>query len=161
LLIAANSSALFSEITDIMLKLSFTTCIFLLTAIWGMLFVSCKKDEDTIPNVSVNIVISTTDPSYNDLNAVGGWIYLTGGSRGIIIYRYSIDEFMAYDRHCTYEPTESCAVVEVDLSGIIAEDLCCGSQFLLTDGSVIDGPASVPLKFYQTTFDGNNLYVYN
>lgn len=126
-----------------------------------MLFVSCKKDEETIPNVSVNIVISTTDPSYNDLNAVGGWIYLTGGSRGIIIYRYSIDEFMAFDRHCTYEPTESCAVVEVDLSGIIAEDLCCGSQFLLTDGSVIDGPASVPLKFYQTTFDGNNLYVYN
>ena len=144
-----------------MLKQPVTIGLLFLTSIWVLSLTSCKKDDDAVPNVSVNIVISTTDPSYNDLNAVGGWIYLTGGSRGIIVYRYSIDEFMAYDRHCTYEPLESCAIVEVDQSGIIAEDLCCGSQFLLTDGSVIDGPASVSLKLYQTSFDGNNLFVYN
>lgn len=144
-----------------MLKLPFAMLLFLLTSIWLLSAVSCKKDNDTVPNISVNIVISTTDPHYNDLNAVGGWIYLNGGSRGIIVYRYSMDEFMAYDRHCTYVPLESCAIVEVDQSGIIAEDACCGSKFLLTDGSVIDGPASVPLKTYQTSFNGNDLSVYN
>ena len=123
---------------------------------------SCKKDDDSVPSVTVNILLSTTDPSFTDLNAVGGWIYLSGGSRGIVVYRLSMGEFMAYDRHCTYKPAESCAKVDVDASGIIAVDACCGSKFLLTDGSVTEGPASIPLKRYQTNFDGNNmLRIYN
>lgn len=126
-----------------------------------LLWSGCKKDEDTIPNVTVNLVLSTTDIAFNDLNAVGGWIYLVGGSRGIVVYRLSIDEFMAYDRHCTYTPSESCAKIEVDQSGIIAEDPCCGSLFILTDGSVAGDPASIPLKRYQTSFDGNLLHIYN
>jgi len=121
----------------------------------------CKKDEEAVPNVQVNLVISTTDVAFNDLNAVGGWIYLIGGSRGIVIYRFSMDEFMAYDRHCTYEPKETCGIVAVDQSGVIAEDNCCGSQFILTDGSVAGGPATIPLKRYQTSFDGNLLHVFN
>jgi len=144
-----------------MLKFSVRGLLFILLFAGIISVISCKKDNETVPNVSVNIVISTTDPSYSNLNAVGGWLYLIGGSRGIIVYRYSIDEFMAYDRHCTYEPKETCAVVEVDQSGIIAEDSCCGSKFLLTDGSVIDGPASILLKTYRTFFDGNNLSIYN
>jgi len=130
-------------------------------ALMTLLGTACKKDEDAVPNVTVNLVISTTDIAFNDLNAVGGWIYLVGGSRGILVYRLSLDEFMAYDRHCTYEPSESCGQVAVDVSGVIAVDDCCDSQFVITDGSVIDGPASLPLKRYQTSFDGNLLHIYN
>ena len=121
----------------------------------------CEKDDDTIPGAIVNIVLSTTHADFNDLNAVGGWIYLIGGSRGILVYRVSIEEFMAYDRHCTYTPQESCALVDVDSSGVIAVDKCCGSKFVLTDGSVVNGPASIPLKQYQTSFDGNLLHIFN
>lgn len=125
-------------------------------------FVSCKKNtESAIPYVSVNFYIYTSDPDFIDLNAVGGWTYVTGGSRGIIIYRYSNTEFKAYDRHCTYNPSNSCALVSVDVNNIQASDVCCGSVFSLVDGSVNNGPAGFPLKQYQTSFDGSRLHVYN
>ena len=133
----------------------------ILFALSAIMWSGCKKDGDAVPNVAVNLVLSTTDVEFNDLNAVGGWIYLIGGSRGIVVYRLSLDEFMAYDRHCTYTPSESCGTIEVDQSGIIAEDPCCGSKFILTDGSVAGDPAEIPLKRYQTSFDGNLLHIYN
>lgn len=114
-----------------------------------------------MPNVYVNIYIYTTDPEFVNLNAVGGWVYITGGSRGIVVYRNSIEEFMAYDRHCTYEPSNSCARIEVEQSNITAVDSCCGSKFVLTDGSVINGPASLSLKRYPIKLEGNTLHIYN
>lgn len=123
---------------------------------------SCKKDtRDVVPYVYVNIYIYTTDPEFVNLNAVGGWVYITGGSRGIVVYRNSIDEFMAYDRHCTYEPSNSCARIEVEQSNITAVDSCCGSKFILTDGSVINEPASIPLNQYQAKLEGNTLHIFN
>lgn len=123
---------------------------------------SCKKDTiDVVPNVYVNIYIYTTDPEFVNLNAVGGWVYITGGSRGIVVYRNSIEEFMAYDRHCTYEPINSCARIEMEQSNITAVDSCCGSKFVITDGSVITGPASLPLKRYQAKLEGSTLHIFN
>ena len=128
----------------------------------GVYTISCKKNtEDVVPNVYVNIFIYTTDPEFVNLNAVGGWVYITGGSRGIVVYRNSIEEFMAYDRHCTYEPSNSCARIEVEPSNITTVDSCCGSKFVLTDGSVINGPASMPLKQYQAKLEGNTLHIFN
>ncbi|MFH1320674.1 MAG: hypothetical protein ABII90_08480 [Bacteroidota bacterium] len=124
---------------------------------------SCKKDKDAdvVPNVYVNIYIYMSDPDFVDLNAVGGWVYITGGSKGIVVYRYSMEEFRAYDRHCTYQPSNGCERIEVESSGIIATDPSCGSQFVLTDGSVMTGPASILLKEYQAEFDGSLLHIYN
>lgn len=122
----------------------------------------CKKDNSGgIPNVAVNIYIYTTDPSFVNLNVIGGWVYITGGVKGIVVYRKNNDEFMAYERNCTYKPELSCARINVDASNIMAEDTCCGSKFVLTDGSVVNGPASFPLKKYQTKYEGNSLHIYN
>ena len=124
--------------------------------------ISCKKDAgDVVPDVYVNIYIYTTAPEFISINAVGGWVYITGGSRGIVVYRNSVEEFMAYDRHCTYQPSNSCARIEVEQSNITAVDSCCGSKFVLTDGSVVNGPASLPLKQYQAMLDGNVLHIFN
>ncbi len=125
-------------------------------------FLGCSKDEDEyIPLVRVDLTIYTNDPAFNVISVPGTWTYINGGSRGIIIYRASNNEFKAYDRHCTYDSGNSCALVSVDATNITATDDCCGSQFLLTDGSVIKNPASLPLKQYQTSFDGAVLRVYN
>ena len=79
------------------------------------LFFGCNKEENSvIPLVTVNININTNDPAYNSIAVPGGWIYINGGSRGIIIYRVSNDAFNAYDRHCTYDSGNSCALVSVD-----------------------------------------------
>lgn len=129
--------------------------------IFVLLVSRCKKDEDQIPNAYVNFYIDVTSTQYIGLNNVGGYVYLTGGVRGIIVYRRSVDEFIAYERNCPYQPSNTCALVEVDNSAVMAVDSCCGSQFLLLDGSIIQGPATIMLKQYQTAFDGTTLHVYN
>lgn len=124
--------------------------------------IGCTKDtEQSIPLVRVDSIIYTNNPSFNAISVPGTWTYINGGSRGIIIYRVSNEEFKAYDRHCTYDSGNSCALVSVDGTNITGMDDCCGSTFILTDGSVTKGPASLPLKQYQTSFDGAVLRIFN
>jgi len=112
-------------------------------------------------NTPVDIYIYTSEPSFVNLTAVGGWVYVNGGNRGILVYRKSSSEFMAYDRNCTFQSSNACATIYVDASNIIAVDTCCHSEFSIYDGSVLQTPASLPLKAYNTTFDGNALHIYN
>ncbi len=127
-----------------------------------ILIESCKKNNDNgVPIAAVDIYIYANNPSFINLNAIGGWVYITGGVRGILVYRKSTSEFMAYDRNCTYQSSDACATVIVDATNIIATDTCCHSKFSMYDGSVLQAPAGLPLKAYSTTFDGNVLHIYN
>lgn len=142
-----------------MLKTYFYPIFF---AIFLLSLGACKKEENNnVPLTEVYINIVLDDPDYIKLKTVGGWEYITGGSRGIIVYRLNQDQFMAYDRHCTFQPTNSCALVSVDVNNITASDDCCGSSFLLQNGSVSKPPASTALKSYNTSFDGTNLIIRN
>lgn len=127
-------------------------------------FTSCSKNgnnNSNIPYVPVNIDIYPANPQYINLNVDGGWIYLTGGSRGIVVYRLSQGEYYAYDRHCTYQPLDACGKVKMDTDNITLVDTCCGSKFIVVDGSVINGPAGLPLQRYQTYYDGTTLHITN
>jgi nitrite reductase/ring-hydroxylating ferredoxin subunit len=129
-----------------------------------LIFFSCRKANNRdswIPYVYVDIAINVNEPAYFNLSAIGGWEYLSGGSRGLLVYRKSNDEFLVYDRHCPYQPSDECGRIEVDNTNISAIDSCCMSRFLLTDGSVTEGKAEFPLAMYNTTFDGAVLYIYN
>jgi Rieske Fe-S protein len=142
------------------MKIYFSLVISLIIVV----FASCKKDNNsnnTIPVVAVNLTLYVNNPSYVNLNSVGGSVTVAGGVRGILVYRYSTTEFKAYDRNCTYQSTNPCATVNIDANNIMAIDTCCKSQFLLVDGSVSRGPATMPLKSYNTSFDGNILRIYN
>jgi hypothetical protein len=119
-----------------------------------MFFSSCKEEKYPIPNVPVNITINLDLPSYLPLNAPGGYVYVPGGSRGIVVYRH-FDEFVALDRHSTYNSDDECAVVNVDPDNIFElEDTCSGSRFSIMNGGVIQGPAKFGLKKYTTYWDG-------
>lgn len=133
-----------------------------ITLFFAFSFNGCKKTDNWgVPLVKVDEIIYLANPSNVSLNAVGGWIYYPGGSRGLIIYRYSADEFKAYDRHTTYEPNKPCDPVYVDSSDIIVKDNCSTSEWVLIDGSVVTGPAGLPLKQYQTYYDGSSVHVFN
>jgi len=127
----------------------------------SLVFIACVKNADYVPNVPVNIDIYPNLPTYSALNTIGGWMYINGGVRGIIVYRTTFDQFIALERNCTFDPSEECATVEVDPSNIFVIDPCCGSQFLLMNGQVSNPPANFPLKEYNTNFDGNMLHIYN
>lgn len=120
----------------------------------------CRKEQERIPYVPVNFSIDLTLPAYFDLTIPTGWTYVSGGSRGIIIYRNSQNEFTAIDRHSTYNIGDYCKV-EVSDDNVILVDPCSESTWLITDGSVVSGPTNLPLQQYNTQFNGNILYVYN
>ena len=120
----------------------------------------CENDAYDFPQVNVNLNLYINNPEFFNIEAPGGWIYLNGGVAGILLYRKNLDEFIAYDRASTYNPVEDCAIT-VDSDNIILKDPCSDSQFLITDGSVIQGPASQALKRYSTNLYGSNLSIYN
>ena len=122
--------------------------------------VTCRKKDDDFPNVAVNFDIDLNSVDFSCLNTTGNFVYVTGGAfgNGIVIYRKSIDEFKAFDRTCTYKSQEGC---KIKVDGIFAIDSCCGSKFLITDGSVNSKPATVPLKEYSTVLNGTILHVYH
>ena len=130
----------------------------LLSSAW-----SCNKtvEHPNIPNVAVNIQMDISSTMYVELSTIGGWVYITGGYKGIVVYRVSPDEFVAYDRACPYNPTLPCERITMDPSGITLTDSCCSSNFSVLDGSIIHGPATIPLKRYNTQFDGQILRIWN
>jgi hypothetical protein len=146
-----------------------------LVLIAAMVFAGCKKDENpsNIILPKINISINPNSTLYQQLNVVGGWTYLGYGdgviepSRGIIVYRFSTQQFMAYDRIPPYKP-DSCCSGDYNCTRLVVEnyypfvmDTCTQSKYLLIDGSPTEGPSTLPLLYYQTTYDGNTLFIYN
>ena len=123
----------------------------------------CKKDNSSIPNVAVDFYIYLSQPSSAPLNSPGNWIPSSGGVKGIIVYRRSVDEFAAYERDCPYDPNASNARIDVDSSNIIAVDRNCGSKFNLLDNTILNGPATRSLKTYHADYDASaaTVHVYN
>ena len=123
----------------------------------------CRKNKNVVPYVPVDIYINISLPAYSDLNIIGGWAYVSGGSKGLIVYRQTADIFMAYDRHCTYNADNPCGSAIVDSTGLYAKCDCDGSKYQLYDGQVVNGPATYALKQYQTSYNdlNNTLHVYN
>lgn len=133
----------------------------LITITFITLCVGCKKEQQGVPYAYVNLTLYMNEPQNIALTTVGGWKYIDGGYRGLIVYRKSQAEFMVYDRACPVHADEASAIIVVDSSNIILKDDACGSQFLFSDGSTIGGPAIIPLTHYPTIFDGNVLRVQN
>lgn len=143
----------------------------------AILFFACKKDnqqqQSPIPNVPVNVTLNLDLPQYIALKNQGFWIYINGGSRGIVVYHGYDDLFYAYDRNCPYQPYDSCAQVSVlndyvylqcghyksDTSSIFVK--CCGSKFFLEYGTLAEGPAQHGLKNYNVTKSGSLIQITN
>jgi len=127
-----------------------------------ILIASCSKDiESSVPNVPVNITLNLDNPAYMQLNSVGGSITIVGGNRGIIVYRKGQLEYVAIERTCAYQSTDTCAYVSIDSAISSVGCRCCGSRYQLLDGAPIKGPANASLRLYQTNLKDRYLYIYN
>ena len=134
-------------------------------------FISCgnRNRDDEIPVVPVNTYIDLNLNSSAPLSIMGGYISISGGNKGIIIFHTFADTYVAIERTCSYHPYDPCNLITMDNSGIILKcgkyngnnfEVCCGSEFTV-DGNPSKPPASFPLKFYNTSKSGNMLHVYN
>jgi nitrite reductase/ring-hydroxylating ferredoxin subunit len=125
-----------------------------------VLIISCKKNKNLhpVPNQSFDFTIDLTLPSYADLNGVGGYAFVTGGSKGIIVYRRSIDEYIAFDRHSPADVDGSCATALTPNSDnfLVLEDACNNAEFSLYDGSAIAN-SEFGLRQYMAIWDGGQV----
>lgn len=126
------------------------------------LFAACEPNlsDDQIPYVAFNdIIINLNLPEYINLRTDGGHKEISGGVRGIILYRVNSTTYRAYERNCSFQPNEACATVNVHTSGLFMTDPCCGSNFNFSDGNPSGGPAWRPLVRYRTQLFGTDLTI--
>ena len=122
---------------------------------------SCSDSDDYIQNVYVNIEVPVNQPEYSDLDAIGNSVFITGGVKGIIIYHANVNDYRAFDRNCSFEPSIQCAYID-SINSTIASCNCCSSKFLIDkNGITANGPALRPLKEYYTSFSGGILKIKN
>ena len=143
---------------SIISKLSILLLIFIIS--------SCEEIEDDIPDVPVNFTIYLNDPLYRELRTVGNSMTVTGGHSGIIIYRLTQDEFIAWDRLCPYEQKTNCRL-EATNDDLFYSCSCCKTPYLMIDGTgqakndtTYKGTGKF-LKGYRTYFNGNEIRITN
>lgn len=163
--------------------------IVLLTILLIFLSFSCEQNSERVPQYPLNLRINV---DYLNQLGIGSVAYLTPNEQenfvlsikiangntifytlneqvnstfnGLIIYKVSNLQFIAFDRTCTYLPeTNYCAISEDPDWVNLFKCPCCNSRFILSEsgGMVFDGAAIRDLYIYQSFVDGNYLYISN
>jgi Rieske Fe-S protein len=128
------------------------------------LFASCDKGNGSspIPYVPINRSITLSNPQYNALFGIGGYIILPEeGAGGVLAVRATDDQIFAFDLQCTHDANDPESATRPDDSDLFLDCPVCESQWLLLNGQLNKGPATFPLLQYQTSFDGFILKIYN
>jgi Rieske Fe-S protein len=127
----------------------------------GLALVGCRIDlesaapadaqpdtnEPPVPCEPGKACIDLTRQSSAMLATVGGSLSVVTGIDTIIIVRTAETVFEATSALCTHR---GCAV---RWNGTVLNCPCHGSQFKVTDGAVVRGPATEALKVYEVAFD--------
>ena len=133
------------------------------------------------PILPAPITIYPNTLQYQELNFISGWLYITADvestSRGIIVYRMSDTEFLAYDRIPPNEP-DACTDSQGNTTRMVVDfpfvvDHCNNAYYNILNGQIIirepdmvpsfptDGAAVYPLIQYHTNYDGSRLTITN
>ena len=151
---------------DIFLSLTSTKIIILVMKI-NNLFVffivysifsstACSSREDTVscfPNEIINVQLNLTFPAYDNLNRMGGWIYINeqqSGTRGLIVVNTGTG-FKVYDRNAPHLCPDSNTTLEVqnNMKIVCPKD---GAEWILTDGTPIKN-TNMPPKTYPASYN--------
>jgi hypothetical protein len=138
-----------------------------------VLLFSCNKESnDRLPLPPIDITINPNSTIYQEINIAGGWVYLDQNdgalppSRGIIVYRVTEDQFLAFERTPPFKPDSCCNAAKTVCTALIVDypyilDTCTNSKYLILDGSPVSGPSSISLGIYVTEYYPPLLYIHN
>lgn len=150
----------------------FSSASLMAILILSLLFSCSKESNDRLPLPPVDISINPNSTIYQELNITGGWMYLDESdgaeppSRGIIVYRLSEDQFLAFERTPPFKPDSCCNAMKTICTALIVDypyilDTCTSSRYLILDGSSVSGPSNMSLGMYVTEYYGSLLYIHN
>lgn len=152
-----------------MKKISSITIFYILLVFSFLNTNSCSTREDTVscfPDTPISVNINLNYANYNNLNFVGGWIYVDeqqSGTRGLIVVRTKDNpaQFAVYDRNAPHLCPDNNTTLEVKdgISIICPKD---NASWILLSGQPTSA-SSVPPKTYFWSFDAasKNLNLYN
>ncbi len=123
----------------------------------ALILSACNTTNTSIPIRHVNFTVAINS---TNLIHVGGHEYFTGGISGIVVYRFDMTTFYAYDRACPYDWEDG---GRVSVVGATLYDSLCGSSFNILNGyPYSNSKAALPLRQYQTTLINDfTLQIYN
>jgi hypothetical protein len=138
----------------------------------ALLFSCNKESNDRLPLPPINLQINPNSTIYQGINFAGGWTYLTENdgalppSRGIIVYRLTEDQFLAFERTPPFKPDSCCNADKTVCTALIVDypyvlDTCTNSKYLILDGSPVSGPSHISLGMYVAEYNGSLLYIHN
>ena len=113
----------------------------------------CKKSSmDTTAPSNVDFTLNLDDAANAPLKQAGGYIY----NQRVIVARAANGDYIAVSQACTHEGTA--VTYQVSSNQFHCDNH--GSNFS-TSGAAKNGPASSPLRQYNTTLSGNRLRVFS
>ncbi len=123
-----------------------------------LLFASCGKEENYIPDYPVNYTITIAEFGIRATNGI--LLVPNHGVAGLVIVKTPTNEYVAFDRCSTVNPEKACAVTPEN-GLFLAVDPCSGGKFSLLDGSPQKAPAKRALKRYALNIAGQQILVRN
>lgn len=127
---------------------------------------SCGERNETVrcfPIVPINVVLNLSLPAYQNLQNVGGWLYIneqSSGTRGLIVVKTTTG-FMIYDRNAPQLCPDTNTTLEVvdNLKIVCPKD---GAEWILLTGQPTK-VAAIPPKIYPYVYNpsSNSLTIYN
>ena len=142
------------------------TNIALLMLVFAITFplVSCVEEEPKIvPDVYVNFTINLELPQFIARKSVNNSVLIARegyADNGVIIYRYSPDEYLAFDATCPQHIEDNRAVTldDAGTAGTATCSKCSTKYFFFNFGQASSG---YPLKRYRVALSGSYLTVSN
>ena len=96
------------------------------------------------------------------VRAVDRHVVAVGGMRAVTVAGTKVaiahvgERFFAFDDTCTHM---GCSLADGELDGTTVTCACHGSQFDVTSGEVLHGPAEDPVRSRAVTIDGDEVMV--
>ncbi len=123
------------------------------------LIFSCNGDGDEennlLPEVHVDETVFLNNPEYINLQIVGGWAYSQGGISGIIIYHYSANSYVAFERSAPHLSPQLCSKMTVK-NGIIMFCSCDDSEFNILNGAPLTEGVNYQARQYRVSILSSN-----
>jgi hypothetical protein len=119
---------------------------------------SCSKDTNLIspiPDVIVREQLNLNSAEALPLKSRDGtFVYIKGGLKGIVVYRRSQDNFLAFERKSPYRLEDSCGIISGHSSYLYMIDSCHNCTFDW-QGQPTGGPCKDIMKQYQVQYLNN------
>lgn len=127
----------------------------------AMAMMACDNSSQyIIPDVYVREEVVLANQEALPLRFDKGVIYISGGVRGIMVFRENATTYKAFDRACPNNPDVICELLKADISTVFMKDSCCGSQFDW-NGTYLGGPARGNPRQYPTAIVNGRLIISN